>query len=487
MDYMDSRLLRSVKRRIFDELTDSLQQNSIYRDKVKAYHKFPYKERPMMGIVLKNASSSRQRLSPDDYAAELSSHVALASAKDKEGRILKWVWEDQTNLTKYQPNEDVSSQLSGDTNFGTNRVFTVQHKPIVAGTFNSKTAHNFAQVSVTVNGSVTFPEYVNGEKGIVILQQAPPVGSVVLISYEYLNLTPPGRYYIEITSDTQFVIDPLYVVTKEELISRTTGTELTAQTENHSLLPNFDVLYTLKNKYLRCKNDYEYRINLVRGTDYTIDTYGTITFLQPLPVDTSLYANYRWVGDELGPFELSKKEYIYNNTALPGVILGFSNEQIIGDKNVIIVYPKREQAARVYSGHWMMNFDIEVICRDPVQLPDLTDWIVNDMWSRKRVRLIMEGLTMESIEPGGEIEDVYDENTGDQYYRNSVSLTLISEWKRFEPYLTEIMDYDMVLYPFVKTVDYVVNNQGKVLEMSVVPNSKPFEVKYPEVGYVRYY
>ena len=45
----------------------------------------------------------------------------------------------------------------------------------------------------------------------------------------------------------------------------------------------------------------------------------------------------------------------------------------------------------------------------------------------------------------------------------------------------------MMLYPFVKTVDYVVNNQGKILEMSVVPNSKPFEVKYPEVGYVRYY
>jgi hypothetical protein len=122
-----------------------------------------------------------------------------------------------------------------------------------------------------------------------------------------------------------------------------------------------------------------------------------------------------------------------------------------------------------------------------VQLPELTDWIINDMWSRKRLSLIMEGLTMESMDPGGEIEDIYDENTGDQYYKNSVPLTLISEWKRFVPYLTEIMDYSMDLHPSVKTVDYVVTNQGKILEMRIVPNTEPFEVKYPEIGYVRYY
>jgi len=480
MDYMDSRLLRPVKRRIFDELSDTLQQHSTYRDKVFAYHKFPYKERPMMGVILKNTSGNRQRLSADDYAAEVASHVALANAKNKEGRVLKWVWEDQTNLTKTQVNEDLSAQLSGDTINGTNRVFTVAHKPIVSGKFNTTPADNFAQVYVTINGNKIFPEYVNGSKGIVILEQAPVVGSEVLISYEYMNLTPPGRYYIEIVSETQYVIDPLYVVKAEELITRTSGTELTAQTENHNLLANFDVLYTIKNSSSN-------KIYLVRDTDYSIDTYGTITFLKPLPVNKSLYMDYRWVGDELGPFDLPKEEFAYDNTALRGVILGFSSEKIIGDKNVVIVYPRRETAAKVYSGHWNMNFDIEVISRDTVQLPELTDWIINDMWSRKRIKLIYEGLTMESMDPAGEIEDVYDENTGDQYYKNSVALTLISEWKRFEPYLTEIMDYEMTLYPFVKTVDYVINNQGKILEMHISPNTNSFEVKYPEIGFVRYY
>lgn len=481
MDYTDSRLLRSVKRRLFDEVTDSLQQHANYRDKVKVYHKFPYSERPQMGILLRNNSASRQRLSADDYSATVSSHVALASAKNKEGRILKWVWEDQTNLTKYQVNEDVSSQLQGDSNFGTNRVFTVSHKPIVSGMFNTKIADNFAQVTVTVNGVKIFPEYVNGEKGIIILEQAPTVGSTVLISYEYSNLTPAGRYYIEIVSEKQFVIDPIYIVKAEELITKTTGTESSAQTENHNLLENFDVLYTMKNKYSN-------KLYLVRGVDYTINTYGTIQFLnQPLPVGVTLYANYRWIGDELGPFDLPEGEFEYNNLALPGVILGFGSERIIGDKNVIIVYPQRETAAKVYSGHWNMSFEIDVISRDTVQLPELADWIVTDMWSRKRLKLIPEGLTIESIDHTGESEDPYDDNTGDQYYRSAISLTLISEWKRFEPYLTEIMDYEVELYPFVKTIDYVITKQGKILEMSIACTTKPFEVKYPEIGYVRYY
>jgi hypothetical protein len=480
MDYMDSRLIRSVKRRLFDELTDTLQHHTNYRDKVRAYHKFPYTERPMMGVILSNASGSRQRLSADDYAADVSSHVALASAKDKEGRVLKWVWEDQNNLTRFQLNEDVSSQLRGDANFGTNRVFIVGHKPIVSGPFNTKIADNFAQISVTVDGNKTFPEFIDGKKGIVILEQAPPVGSTVLISYEYSNITMPGRYYVEIVSATQFVIDPIYVIKAEELITRTTGTESSAQTVYGNLLANFDILYTMKNEYSN-------KIYLVRDTDYTIDINGAITFLNPLPVGVTLYANYRWIGDELGPFDLPEGEFEYNNTALKGVILGFSSERIVGDKNVVIVYPQREQAAKVYSGHWIMSFDIVVLSRDTVQLPELTDWVINDIWSRKRNKLIAEGLTIESLDPTGESEDSYDDNTGDQYYRSSVSLTLMSEWKKFEPYLTEIMDYELDIYPFVKNIDYVITKQGKILEMNIVPNSKPFEVKYPENGFVRYY
>lgn len=481
LDYFDNNLLRTVKSRVFAELTDSLQKHSVYRDKVNVYHKFPYKERPMFGIVLKNASANRQQLSPDDYAATMSSFVSVARAEGKEGRLLKWVWEDELNVTQPVINEDLSSQTSGTASFGTNRVFRVANTPIMTGQYSSDIADNFNQVHITVNGDKVFAEYIDGKKGIVILRDPPVVGSTILISYWKKTIVDPGRYYLQLIDSNHFVIDPLYIIKKEEVIDKTTGTETSATLDNGNLLSGFDVLYTKK-------YGYSSNIYLVRDTDYTIDTSGNITFLNALPTDTTLYANYRWIGTRLGPFDMPDNEYQYNNTSLTGVILAFGSERIIGDKNVIIVYPKRETSALVYSGHWIMNFDIEVMARDTIQLPELTDHIINDMWSRKRVALTYDGLTIESMEPTGEFEEVYDENTGDQYYKNSINLTIMTEWKRFVPYLTEIMDYDYDLnvVPPV-SYDYSVSNDGRIFEQKVLPINEPFEVKYNESGKVRYF
>lgn len=481
LDYFDNNLLRTVKRRLFAELTDSLQQHSGYRNKVKVYHKFPYKERPMFGVVLKNASATRTRLSPDDFAATLSSHVSLARAEGFEGRLLKWVWEDELKVTEPIYNEDLSSQLSGSPSFGTNRVFTVANPPIMAGQYTSNIADNFRQICVTVNGDKVMPDYVDGKKGTIILPVAPASDATVLVSYWKKTIVDPGRYYLQLIDEDHFIIDPIYIVKQEEIIPKTTGTETSAALNNGNLLSGFDVLYTKKNKSSS-------NIYLVRDADYTIDSDGNISFLNALPVNTTLYANYRWIGPRMGPFDMPENDFQYNNTALPGVVLAFGSERIVGDKNVVIVYPKRETSAKVYSGHWTMSFEIDVMARDTIQLPELTDYVVNDMWSRKRVALTMDGLTMETLEPTGEFEEVYDENTGDQYYKNSVNLVLMTEWKRFVPYLTEILDYEYDLNPVGhQRYSYVVTNDGRVFETKLVPYTKPFEVKYPEAGQVRYY
>lgn len=481
LDYFDGDLLKIVKRRMFAELTDTVQKHSNYRDKVKVYHKFPYKERPMFGVVLKNASGGRMPLSADDYAATMSSHVGLARAKGYEGRLLKWVWEDELAVTKIVGNEDLSSQLSGTPSVGTNRVFTVAEGPIMAGQNTSNFADNFRQISVVLNGERTMAEFVDGEKGVIILPTAPPSDSSLTVSYWKKNIVPAGRYYLELISNDQFVVDPLYIVKKEEVISKATGTETTASLSHDNLLENYDYLYT--KRYEASHNIY-----LERGTDYTIDTDGLITFLNPLPAGTTLYANYRWIGDRLGPFDMPTNDFQYNNTALPGVVLAFGSERIVGDKNVIIVNPKREVSAKVYSGHFTMNFEVDVMSRDTVQLPELTDYIVFDMWSTKKVPLTLEGLTLESIEPTGEFEEVYDQNTGDQYYKNSVSIAIMTEWKRFIPYLSEIEDYTYDLTVVAaKQNDYMVTKDGRVLQTTLLPFDKPFEVKYPESGRVRYF
>lgn len=462
-----------------DELRYALQENQVYRDKVECYHKFPYKERPMMGVVVQNASGTRIKLSPDDHAGTVKSHVALARAENRENNFLSWVWEDRYHTTEYEVDEDVSSQTQGTSSFGTNRVFYVQHKPIVSGKNNTLPADNFRQVYVTVDGTEVHAEFVDGNRGLVMLPQAPPTGSTVLISYYYSILTPPGRYYIEMATTSQFIVDPLYVVEKEEVIARTTGLELTAQLDNGDVYGDFDILYTKK---MWASN----KLYLEKGTDYTLDTSGLITFLNPLPADTTLYADYRWVGARKGPFEVPSP-FHYDNSALPGVVLAFSNQLDAGSRMVAIVYDQREVSATVKSGHYEMNFDVQVFSRDPIQLPDLTDHIINQMWNNRRLRMMDEGLTMNEFDTTGESEDVYDENTGDLYYKNSLSLQIMSEWKKFIPALYEIKDYNTRLYTYLKTNEYIVTNQNQLLELKLVPYSKPFEVKYPQKGYPKYF
>jgi hypothetical protein len=476
---MENNLLRAVKSRIMDELTGSVQRNQVYRDKVQVFHKFPYKERLQMAIVLKNASSSRIKLSADDHAGVLKSHVMMAHAENFEGKFLKWVWEDFNNLTGYQVNENLSSQILGTEFYGTNRFFNISRKPILSGYNNTVVADNFRQISVLLDGQPVLPEFVDGASGVFSLSMAPVVGSQLLVSYYYSNLTPPGRYYIEIISPTQFVIDPFYVIKAEKVIERTTGTELTAQLLNGNIYGDFDVLYT-KKMYASTK------LYLEKDLDYTIDQNGLVTFLQPLDIDTTLYANYRWVGDTMGPFNIPS-EFHYVNNALPGVILSFGNEITVGDKVVVIVYPQREPAANMKSGHYKMSFEIDVVTRDPQQLADLTDHLIEDIWGNRRLLLIDEGLTIEEMDATGESEEPYDENTGDLYYHHGINIQIMTEWKKFIPFLTEIADFDTKIYSYVTKKEYIVTNQGRILELMLKPSKTIFEVTYPKIGYPRYF
>lgn len=457
-----------------DELRYTIQEHQNYRDKVEVYHKFPYKERPMMGVVLRNASGSRIKLSADDYAGAMKSHLALARAENREGKLFDWVWEDLNNLTKYKENDDLSSQTSGSPTVGTNRVFYTSIKPVISGLNNTVPANNFRQIRVTVDGSVVLPEFFDGMKGMFILPSAPPDGATVLASYYYKNLTPPGRYYIEMVSSFHFIIDPLYIVENEEVITRTTGTELTAQLENGGLYGDFDVLWTKKTIHSN-------KLYLEKNVDYTVDQSGLITFLNPLPSDTSLFANYRWVGDRIGPLEIPKP-FHYLNTALPGVTLAFSNQLEAGNRMVLIVYDQREPAASVYSGHYRMNFDIDVFTRDPQRLADLTDHIIGYMWGERRLALITEGLTMEEMDSVGESEEVYDTNTGDLYYKNSINLVLLSEWKRFVPFLYKIQDFDMSVYRYTVNKQYIITDQNQFFELNLLPWEGKFEVVYPHTS-----
>jgi hypothetical protein len=469
---MESNLLRSMKYRFFYEIQGVVDTHPDYRDKIRVFHKFPTTtERPNMGILMKNAAASRIKLSADDFAGSLVSHVSLCKVGTFESKFLEWVWEDLTNLSDYKREEDVSSQIDGKT-----RLITLQHS-MISGLNNTVPASNPGQILVMIAGTKVYPEYVDGKRNVVMLPTAPQVGSEVLISYYYKKLTPPGFYYIRLIDEQVYDISPLYDISAEEVVIKATGTELYVNLKNSGIFNGSEKLYTRKNKY-------SYNIYIENGTDYTIDySTGIVTLLTHLPVGTNLYANYKWVGAVLGPFNIPE-DYHYDNESLPGVSLCFGSQKIVGDQMVVVVYENRELAAQIYSGHWNMSFELEVFGRDPIQLPELTDLVVDGLWARRN-DLITEGITIDSLEPTGEIEEVYVEGTNDQYFKCSISLVAITEWKRLKPLPIKLLDFNTSSNMNIKQKEYFVNDQGMYMDTNLEPPYESIDIIPPKYGYPR--
>ena len=461
---MESNLTKVIKERIFDELTDSLNKLPGFSEKVKVFHKFPEEERPQRGIILRNSSANRIKMSADDFAGTLKSHLALAALKYKAGIALEWVWEDENNLTKYVLEEDVSSTLDPS-----RRIFKTQNKPITAGPHNTEIADNFAQIDVTVDGSKVYTEYLDGKEGLGVLPVPVPLNSVVKVSYWYKNLVPPGRYYLEMTEDNEYTITPLYITKDELVIERTTGSELSAFLANQNIYEYLQELYTKK-------TDRSVKLSLTNGVDYTISSNGEITFLTPLLANTRLYACYRHLGTVIGPKILPNKNYA-DYESLSGIVLAFGSRAVKGDSLVILVREFREPSAGIYSGHWRISLDFGVFCRDPMQLSEISDHMIDDLW-RKRDALSAEGITLEELEPTGESEEVYDNNTGDIFYVMNCSLVLMSEWKRYIPYEIDIQDFSVNTSVSPQQSDYSID-ANNILYQKLSSLSRPFEVKYP--------
>lgn len=476
---MKINLLEAIKTRLFDELEDTIGKNSKYKDKIKVYHKFPYKERTPHGIVLKNASFNRLKLSPDDYIGVLKSHFSSAHAGNHPGEFLEWVWEDTVNTVKYIK-DDVSLQIDGLT-----REIQTSHSLITAGPGNTNLATNFRQIDVFINGTRAYADEIFPKEGRLRLYSAPPAGAEVIVGYYYKNIALPGRYYLEIVRDgpeLKYVVNPLYGVKDEIVIDNARGNELGGS------LVNPNVIVDQANLYMK-KPGTDYSIKLIRDTEYAIDASGTITFINGFSMvpSTNLVAYYRWVGEEIGPVELPKDKR-YDNKTIQGVSICFNDNVNEGDKAVVLAYPTREVAAQVYGGHYVVSLDMEIFTMDTTQLPGMVDYVVNDLWDNKRIPLISEGITIEDIDSSGETEEVYDDNTGDLYYKNSISMTVMTEWKKFVPVLFEITDFDLNMQTLtVRSNPYLQLFQNRVVNMDakLYPKKDPFEVEMVQPGYPR--
>lgn len=232
----------------------------------------------------------------------------------------------------------------------------------------------------------------------------------------------PGVYYIELTEDREFYVDPLLDVTDEAAI-QSSPTEAQLQ---HPYIPGTLLLYEMPAGY-----------QLVEGVNYTADpATGSITLARPLSSQQYLLADYRYQGQTSGPWEIV--ENYSNNKAIPGCVLAFGRRNAKGDRMAVVVQPIRESAALEYGGRWDVQVEIEVLSRDVYAQQEIADQSVIYLWGIARSRLSAEGLEMTDISMGGESEEVYDETGDDYFYNSSMSMTIQTEWKVYVPLVASV-------------------------------------------------
>ena len=469
---MYQNLLFAVKKRILDEVIDGFNRHPAYSNKVKIYHKFPYEERIQYGVLLRNTSASQIRMSADNYMADVISHVRLARDANYPGYSIEWVRENSLAVTK-KIEEDVSDQLSP-----TQRRFFTTHQ-ILAGRGNTHFADNVGQVKVIINGVETLPEFVNGENKIVMLHGAPAQGAIVKVTYWYRIMSDPGIYVIDFTEDNQFVVAPIYIIEDEKVIQNTSGTEVTANLDHQLVYPGSEDLY------LQSENGGS-PVWLKRDTDYTIDyPTGLITFLIPLEKSFNLLADYRYQpGDSWGPYTFRIYQEIHE--AIPGVVICMGRRAKKGDRQIVLVSKYREQQAKIYGGHWDMSLSLAVIAKDPIQMEEMADHLVNYLWGQRKNVLEYEGITLSSVQPTGESEETFIDLTGDLYYETSVDVAVMTEWQEFVPYFYEIrkIPANMHLLDHRQIQDYKIDVNLSMTPIDLTPDTRRV-IKYGVTSYER--
>lgn len=232
----------------------------------------------------------------------------------------------------------------------------------------------------------------------------------------------PGVYYCEMTGETEMYVDPLLEV-RDEVLLMASPTEGVLQAPPY---PGSLRLYEAVGGSL-------YR----EGTDYTVESDGvTVTFLEPVPAQVTVSADYRYGGLMEGPWEV--KPFRAYNHIIPGCILAFGDQMQKGDRWVVVVTETREDAYDEYGGKWEHQVDLDIIARDVDSQMDLADKTAMFLMMTLRPQVIDQGIDIVDVSMAGESEEVYDENADDYFFNSAISMTVQTDWAAFVPLVGRI-------------------------------------------------
>jgi hypothetical protein len=250
--------------------------------------------------------------------------------------------------------------------------------------------------------------------------------------------TPPGVYYMEILSaptnpveEGFFALDPLLTVTNEPVVLLTPGLDIEGQLQNE---PVPGTLRVYQNRtYL-----------MTEGVDYTLGSHGQLTFPGIFPEGTLITADYRYAQPSVGPVPF--KWNTADTKTLPGIVLAFGKRAEAGQKVAVVVYDERVSTAQAFGGKYEVNFDLDILARDPQQLEEISDLTNMYLWGEKKSSLEFEGIEVLDVSMGGEGEEPIDETGENFQYTANVSVQLRADWEIHVPLpltISKVDSHDM--------------------------------------------
>tara|TARA_B100000745_G_scaffold300573_1_gene255444 strand:+ start:9789 stop:10874 length:1086 start_codon:yes stop_codon:yes gene_type:complete len=279
----------------------------------------------------------------------------------------------------------------------------------------------------------------------------------------------PGIYYVTWETDTSFMVDILKEVKRERLGYYS----LSDVSEGESVTVSAGSIHEGS---LRVYVDEIYQ--LVEDTHYSVDYgTGTITWLENLSNEVGIYADYFYAAPSTGPYTIEGAN-TFNNTAIPGVILAFGDQTHAGDQNAIVITDKRTMTAQEYGGQWDISISFDIMAQDKMQMEQIADYTVMEIWGRKKNLLEREGLVITDMSHGGEADEVYDETGDTPYYLASMDLQIRTDWAIHIP-----IPFEISAISFVDSVSTLNSSSDEDVvsipsTLKVVPNLSPYMARH---------
>lgn len=229
--------------------------------------------------------------------------------------------------------------------------------------------------------------------------------------------SPPGIYYLDLPTASEFYIDRLLDVYDEQMLQVDSVTYRAQNAWLGGTLKVYEMPGTLE---------------MFEGENFEVEydaegnPTGDIILYESLPEGTFLSVDYRYPGESTGPFPVIENHS--NTEAIPGVVLAFGRRVEAGDRLAVVIHTHRQPTAMEYGGRWDISLDFDIIARDPYAQQEIADQTVMYLWGILRNRLSTEGIEITEVSMGGESEEIYDENEDTYYYNASFSMTVQTDW-----------------------------------------------------------